>query len=195
MNVFDISQEVFSCRVYQGDPFPKGEKIKDLQRGDLYNLSSFSMCAHNGTHVDAPAHFLGDGKTVDQLSLESFVGTCFVTFHSGDVTREVADSILKQAQAAGAGERILIGGKCTVTEDGARVFAASQVRLLGNESQSVGPEDSPMAVHRILMERDIILLEGIVLDHVPQGVYLLCAAPLNLNGFEGSPCRACLIQR
>lgn len=194
MKIFDISQEVLSCRVYEGDPSPKGEKMKDMTRGDSYNLSAFSMCAHNGTHVDAPAHFLEGGITVDQLPLESFVGPCYVTFHEGNVTEEIAISILNQAQRVGGGERILIGGNCTVTEEGAKVFAAAQVRLIGNESQSVGPENSPMAVHRILLEEKIVLLEGIVLSHIPQGVYLLSAAPLNLKDFEGSPCRAFLLQ-
>ena len=61
MKIHDISQEVFGCDVYPGDPKPIKTKISSIPDGDLYNLSSFSMCAHNGTHVDAPAHFLKDG--------------------------------------------------------------------------------------------------------------------------------------
>ena len=66
--------------------------------------------------------------------------------------------------------------------------------LLGNESQTVGPEDAPMEIHLILLGADVVLLEGIRLAEVPEGVYLLNAAPLNLSGADGSPCRALLIK-
>ena len=57
MKVYDISQEVFSCVVYPGDPMPEKEVLRSMTEGELYNLSAFRMCAHNGTHVDAPYHF------------------------------------------------------------------------------------------------------------------------------------------
>ena len=79
------------------------------------------------------------------------------------------------------------------TEEAAKVFAEAEILLLGNESQTVGPEDAPMAVHLILLGADVILLEGIRLAAVSEGVYLLNAAPLNLSGADGSPCRAVLI--
>ena len=64
MKIYDISQEVFSCGVYPGDPKPEKQTLCATADGELYNLTAFSMCAHNGTHVDAPYHFLHDGKTV-----------------------------------------------------------------------------------------------------------------------------------
>ncbi|MBQ6824956.1 MAG: cyclase, partial [Clostridia bacterium] len=72
-------------------------------------------------------------------------------------------------------------------------FASSNILLLGNEPQSVGPQETPMAVHLALLSADVILLEGIRLSAVPEGVYFLNAAPLNLAGTDGSPCRAVLI--
>ena len=159
--------------------------------GDLYNLSFFAMCAHNGTHVDAPFHFLHDGKTVDQIDLSHFVGDCFVARHEGDVTAADAENILKKADGA---ERILIAGNATVTIEAAEVFAAGGIKLLGNEGQTVGPENAPMQVHLILLRREIALLEGIVLQGIPEGQYFLSAAPLNLGGADGAPCRAYLIQ-
>ena len=77
--------------------------------------------------------------------------------------------------------------------EAARVFASSDILLLGNESQTVGPQDTPMEVHLVLLGADVILLEGIRLAEVPEGVYFLNAAPLNLSGADGSPCRAVLI--
>ena len=81
-----------------------------------------------------------------------------------------------------------------MTEAAAKVFAAAGIRLLGNESQTVGPEEAPAAVHRILLGAEVVLLEGIRLSEVPEGVYLLHAAPLNLGGADGAPCRATLIK-
>ena len=190
MKIIDISQEVFSCAVYPGDPTPEKQVLYSTGEDDLYNLTSFAMCAHNGTHVDAPFHFLHNGKTVDQLDLSHFVGDCFVARHAGDVSAADAEGILTNA---GGAERILIAGKATVTAEAAQVFAAGGIKLLGNEGQTVGPEDAPMQVHLILLRWEIALLEGIVLDKVPEGRYFLSAAPLNLGGADGAPCRAYLI--
>ena len=190
MKIYDITQEVFSCAVYPGDPAPEKQTLCATDAGDLYNLTAFSMCAHNGTHIDAPFHFLGDGKTVDQMELSNFVGDCFVARHEGRVTAADAEAILARADVA---ERILIAGNITVTAEAAEVFAGSGIKLLGNESQTVGPADAPMQVHKILLSRQIALLEGAVLKNVPEGRYFLSAAPLNLAGADGAPCRAYLI--
>ena len=72
MKIYDISQEVFSCRVYPGDPAPERKLLSSMEKGDLYNLTAFSMCAHNGTHVDAPFHFLKGGKAIDAMDPEVF---------------------------------------------------------------------------------------------------------------------------
>ncbi len=192
--IIDISQEVFSCNIYPGDPEPVCHNIESMEEGALYNLSAFTMCAHNGTHVDAPRHFLKNGETIDQVDLEAFVGDCYVKRHEGDVLENDAKDILRCAEAAGIKDKILISGNAVITEEAAQVFANARIRLIGNESQSVGPVDSPMAVHLILLGAKIVLLEGLVLKDVPDGKYFLCAAPLNLAGCEGAPCRAILIK-
>ena len=192
MIIYDISQEVFSCAIYPGDPKPEKQTLCSTDSGDLYNLTAFSMCAHNGTHIDAPFHFLRNGKTVEQLDLSIFVGECCLIRHAGDISAADAAEILKKA---GGIPRILIGGKATVTADAAMVFAAGNICLIGNESQSVGPESAPMAVHQLLLGQNIALLEGIVLKDIPEGRYFLSAAPLNLSGADGAPCRAYLIKK
>jgi len=191
--LIDITQELFACHVYPGDPSPERITLMSLENGDSCNLTGLKMCAHNGTHVDAPCHFVRDGKTIDQMGLAPFVGDCFVARHEGDVLAADAEKILKRAKDAGADRRILVAGKATVTESAARVFAEAGLMLLGNESQTVGPEDAPMQVHLILLGKECVLLEGVVLDGVEEGRYFLSAAPLNLGGCEGAPCRAYLI--
>ena len=195
MKIYDISQEVFCCQVYTGDPAPEKQLLSSMENGDLYNLTAFSMCAHNGTHIDAPFHFLKNGKTVDKIDMEACVGKVYVAEHHGIVSRDDAAEILKKAkeQDPEAAKRILIKGAAEVSAEAAKVFAASKLLLLGNESQTVGPEDAPMEVHLILLGASVILLEGIRLAEVSEGVYYLSAAPLNLSGADGSPCRAILI--
>ncbi len=195
MKIYDISQEVFSCRVYPDHPGPTKSALSSIEKGDVCNLTAFSMCAHNGTHIDAPFHFLNNGKTVDAISLDAFVGMAYVAEHRGVVTGDDASGILEKARAQNpeAARRILIKGEAEVSAEAARVFASSEIFLLGNESQTVGPEDAPMEVHLILLRAGVVLLEGIRLAEVPEGVYFLSAAPLNLSGADGSPCRAFLI--
>ena len=195
MTIYDISQEVFSCQVYTGDPAPQKEVLSSTEKGDLYNLTAFSMCAHNGTHIDAPFHFIRDGKTVDEICLDSLVGMAYVAEHQGIVSGDDAAEIIKKAkeQDPEVAKRILIKGIAEVSSEAAKVFASSEILLLGNESQTFGPENAPMEVHMILLGADIVLLEGVRLEDVSEGVYLLSAAPLNLSGADGSPCRAVLI--
>ena len=195
MKIYDITQEVFSCQVYPGDPKPEKKILKSMANGEVYNLTSFSMCAHNGTHIDAPFHFIKDGKTVDEICLDAVVGMAYVAEHHGIVTCEDAAKMLEKAkkQNTEAAKRILIRGNVEVSLEAAKVFAASNILLLGNEPQSIGPQNAPMAVHLALLGANVILLEGIRLSEVSEGVYLLNAAPLKLLGADGSPCRAILI--
>ena len=213
MKIYDISQEVFSCTVFPGDPQPKREVMMKIAEGAVCNLTALSMCAHNGTHVDAPYHFIDDGKTIEQVDMERFIGWAFVADHEGEVSAEDACAILQKARVAGgakvnsvsgnglsgavqeeASKRILIKGKSVVTLEAAEVFAEAGVLLLGNESQTVGPEDAPMQVHLTLLGAQVVLLEGVRLESVPEGVYLLHAAPINLGGADGAPCRATLME-
>lgn len=195
MKIYDISQEVFGCQVYAGDPMPEKELLSSMEKGDPYNLTAFRMCAHNGTHIDAPFHFIKGGKTVDSIDLDTFVGLAYVAEHHGVVSADDVAAILENAkkQSPEAAKRILIKGDAEVSSEAAKIFAASNMRLLGNESQTVGPENAPMEVHRILLGAGVVLLEGIRLAEISEGVYFLNAAPLNLSGADGAPCRAVLI--
>ena len=191
--IIDISQEVFSCRKFPGDPPPTYRRLTNMDDGADYNLTEFTMCAHNGTHVDAPYHFINDGKPIDRLGLLAFVGECYVVRHDGDISAEDVIGIMEKARGAEAEKRILIAGKATVTAEAARAFAQAGIMLIGNESQTVGPENAPKEVHLILLGAGIVLLEGIELGDVVEGKYFLSAAPLNLGGADGAPCRAYLM--
>lgn len=193
--IYDITQPLFECTVFPGDPRPEKEEVMRIERGDICNLTAFHMCAHNGTHVDAPYHFINDGKGIDQVDLTKFIGMAYVEKHNGEVSAEDAKEMLRKAKELhdGAEKKILIKGKATVTLEAAKVFAEAKVDLVGNESQTVGPENAPMEVHLVLLGAEVVLLEGIRLEKVPDGVYFLNCAPLNLTATDGSPCRAVLI--
>jgi arylformamidase len=188
MKIIDISQELFSCNVYPGDTPPAFERVKTAER-DGYNLTNVTMCVHNGTHIDAPCHFIAGGKAVDGLDLSVFYGKCTVAEFSGVIGAGDAAPVLETCQ-----ERLLLKGGCEISGAAAELIAKSRVRLIGVEGQSVGGVDAPMNVHLILLGAGIIPLEGLNLSAAAPGEYTLAAFPLNMSGSDGSPVRAVLIE-
>lgn len=192
--IIDITQNIFECKVFPGDPAPSARLVRSFENGDFCNLTEFSMCAHNGTHVDAPLHFIRGGKSIGEVGIEPFVGDCYVARHDGDVLARDAERMLAAARSAGASERILIAGEATLTPEGAEVFASAGIKLYGNESQTVGWGETQETVHHILLGAGLVLLEGAVLRGVEEGKYFLSAAPIYLGRCEGAPCRAYLMK-
>ena len=174
--IYDITQELFGSLTYPGDTKPERIAVRRMEDGELYNLSDIKMCAHNGTHVDAPRHFVRDGKSIDELDLTACIGTCQVC--SGVSALLCAES-----------ERVLLRGMEELDEDIAEKLLSKNIKLLGIEGQSVGNA----SVHRTLLSREIVILEGIRLDGVTDGNYFLFAAPLKLGDCDGAPCRAILL--
>ena len=179
MIIKDIAQEVFHAEVYPGDPTPGFERIKSMEQGDVCNLTRFWMCAHNGTHVDAPAHFVRDGRTVDHMNLEDCIGTVWVMDGGAGWEQRIPDGYV----------RILVRGFEDVTLEQAHVLVEKGIRLIGTETQKMGDQD----VHRLLLGHGVVLLEGIRLQAAPNGKAFLCAQPINLGGAEGAPCRPVLL--
>ena len=181
MRIIDITQELFSCRVYPGDLAPSFERVREMPR-DVCQVTNLSLCAHNGTHMDAPLHFIENGQAVDETPLDVFYGPCRVLV---DFDEALA--------ACKSEERLLLKGPAEITEERAKQIADTGLRLLGVESQSVAPPGETARVHQILLGAGMILLEGLVLSDVLPGSYTLAAFPLKLAGCEGSPVRAVLI--
>ena len=179
MIIKDLAQEVFHAEVYPGDPTPGFEKIKSMEKGDVCNLTRFWMCAHNGTHVDAPAHFVRDGRTVDEMNLEDCIGTVCVMDGGAGWEQKIPEGY----------QRILVRGFEDVTLEQAQVLIEKGIRLIGTETQKMGDQD----VHRLLLGHGVVLLEGVRLQNVPNGKAFLCAQPINLGGAEGAPCRPVLL--
>jgi len=195
MKIYDISQEVFSCHVYPGDDIPSKTEVQRISNGDLYNLTNFSMCAHNGTHIDAPFHFIENGDTIEKIPLFKTVGYCCVITFNGIIHSSDARLIIQKAEKSrfDSAKRILLKGNASVTSEAASIFSDYGIDLIGVESQSVGVPDQTMEVHKILLQKGIVLLEGIDLSKIVDGEYFLNAAPISLGGSDGAPCRAILI--
>lgn len=191
MKYYDITQELFSSNVYPGDKAPKYTRISDMEDGKVCNITELEMNAHNGTHVDAPRHFVKDGLTIEQLPLETLIGECEVVSFDCPVKREELEKLRLSERGV---KRLLCKGKCYLTAEAAKYLSECGILLVGVETQSIGAVESPAEVHVELLSHGIIALEGIVLDDVPCGKYTLFAAPIKLGGSDGAPCRAVLIE-
>jgi Predicted metal-dependent hydrolase len=188
MKIYDITQELFTGRVFPGDPAPSYERVLKIAKGDVVNLTNVVMGTHNATHLDAPYHFYDNGKTVEQLDLDRCIGPCTVIEVANDISEEELAKVLDRSQ-----KRVLIKGETVVTLERAKLFNQYGILLLGVEGQSVGPVEGPMAVHLELLGKEVVLLEGLVLQEVATGDYFLSAAPIKLGGSDGAPCRATLL--
>lgn len=189
MKIYDISQEMFSSAVYPGDPVPVKTPFCEINKGSFYNLTSLSLSTHNGTHIDAPYHFYTDGKTIDQIALEKCIGPCSVVNMSGVIGRAEMLPILQKSK-----KKLLIRGVIELTLEAAKAMNESALDLIGVEGLTVGPFDAPMPVHLELLGKEVVILEGLVLQDVPEGEYILSAVPLKLGDCDGAPCRAVLME-
>ncbi len=190
MKLWDISRELLTAPVYPGDPAPAATRLQQMSFGDTCNLTALSLCAHNATHLDAPLHFVPDGDGVDTVELTHCCGPCRVIAHEGVLTGDKAEELLSKHSAA---ERVLFKGDVTVDTSAAYVLTDAGVRLVGVEAPSVAAADRSEAVHRHLLGSGVLILEGLDLSAVAEGVYFLFAAPLKIAGCDGAPVRAVLV--
>lgn len=171
--MIDITQELFSGKVFDGDTAPSYRRVRSYER-DGYSLTDVTFCAHNGTHLDAPSHFIQGGKTADQVILSRLVGKCAVCSQ-----RNIPFNDLP--------ERLVIKGTFCLTVGQAEQIA-ERCLLIGCEEQSVGDE----SIHRILLGAEVAVLEGLDLSEAEEGEYELIALPMKLGGADGAPVRAVL---
>lgn len=171
MKIYDISQELFSSHVYPGDKAPKRTLVSDMTKGASCNVSELEMNAHNGTHMDAPRHFVRDGKTIDELELDRLIGSCAVVSAEGAVEPEFVREVCRKYDV----KRILLKGECHLTKAAADILSECGIVLVGVESQSIATYDDPVTVHVSVLGQGIAALEGLVLTEVPDGNVFLFA--------------------
>jgi len=167
------------------------------------NVSAFTASTHTGAHADAPLHYDPNGKPIDLVSLDAYLGPCLLI--DGRDCGALIEPDFVEAHVPEGTERVLFRTYAAFphgawTSDFTAVHPASitalatlGVRLIGLDSPSLDPQDSKtMDAHMAVLHTDMRVLEGLVLDEPPPGVYELIALPLRLAGLDASPVRAVL---
>jgi len=192
MLLYDISTDVLTAQVYEGDPAPTLEYIKSTENGDDYNLSVLNTCMHTGTHVDSPYHYDSDGSKIEDMKLSVFYGKCTVVTIKGILTGEDMERLLPYCKR----RLILHGdGEAYLSYSAAVVIADSGICLIGTDGISVSTEFDEYRTHMEFARSNIAVLEGLDLTGIRDGEYTLCAFPIKVKGAEAAPCRAVLMEQ
>jgi arylformamidase len=191
---------------YPGDPPFELEAIRSLAE-DRYRLSRLVLSTHAGTHVDAPAHFLDGGATVDQLPLEILLGKARVVELSSRERVERADMealdlrddlrVLLKTRMSGQMLRTAYQeDHLYVTVDAAHYLAQAGIKLVGFDYLSIdraGSADFP--AHHALLGKGVVVVEGLDLSEVEPGEYDMTCLPLRVGGGDAAPARVVLRSR
>ena len=204
MKLYDISLTLSpqSIRWVTAQPLELIER-KRMSRGDPNNSSSVHTSVHAGTHVDAPFHFVPNGRTIESLPLETFIGPARVC--AVEPRRRITATDVAKAELQGE-SRVLFKTRnsnllkkgvydptfAPFSVDGADALVKLGVKLVGLDYLSAAAADEQVPVHRAFLDHGVILLEGIDLSDVPAGRYELFCPPVKLAGSDGAPCRAVL---
>jgi arylformamidase len=192
--------------VYPGNPEIRITPQQEIAKGGSSNVSSLAFGSHTGTHVDAPKHMIDDGMTIDQVALDVLMGPAMLVAVPDNVMA-VGEEQLRLHELKGH-SRILIKTRNSgfirdrefvrdytyLAPDGARYLASLGVKLVGVDYFSIEQFHSGHhATHLTLLERGIVIVEGLDLSAPPMGPYELRVLPLRLQGLDGAPARAVLV--
>lgn len=188
--------------VFPGDVKFRRQKSLDFEQGHHLRLSSITSTLHLGAHADSAGHYHAQGAGIEERDLRLYLGRCQVVRvynGSGRIQKSDLDNFHVQAT------RILFRTDSfpdpnhwnsdfrSFAPELLSELADKGVRLVGIDTPSVDPENSKaLESHQILYQRDIAVLEGLVLSHVQEGLYTLVAPPLRIVGADASPVRALL---
>lgn len=201
--IIDVSMPIHEkMPVYAGDPKPSMEWAKSLPDDSSF-VTKLSFGAHTGTHVDAPMHFKIDGLRLDQVPLDSFVGTALIV----DATHETEKVTLKtvQGQKVKKGDIVLFKTRNSsenffrndfvyLDTDAANFLVGFGVKTIGVDGLSVDRYKSGNhPTHHALLDNGVAIIEGLCLKEAPVGRHFFVCLPLKLQGTEAAPARAVLL--
>ncbi|MEK7731889.1 MAG: cyclase family protein [Planctomycetota bacterium] len=201
--IYDITPPVTaSLAVWPGDTPPSREVLCDLKRGDSVTLSTLRATVHLGAHADAPSHYGLAAPAIDERVLEYYLGPCQVMrVNVARNSRVSLDDLVGSIQAPRV---LLVTGTFpdpTVFNEDFAALAPQLVDALHDRGVILVGIDTPsvdlfsskdLPAHNRFLHHDMAILEGLVLNGVPNGIYELIALPLKLVGFDASPVRAIL---
>jgi arylformamidase len=208
MRTYDVTLAITSdMPVWPGDTSPILELMDSIDAGDTANTSQIKMGVHTGTHVDAPHHFMNDGRTVEGLQLDTLIGRAYV-LHLPEAEMITA-AVLEAAEIPPRTRRLLFKTRnseywarnvrqfqtdfVAISPDGAEYLVDRNVKLVGVDYLSVAPFKAGTPTHRILLGAGVVVLEGLNLSKVSQGRYTLHCLPLKIAGSDGAPARVILV--
>lgn len=210
--IIDISLDIGpDLMTWPGDPGIEIVPSSRLDKGDPANVSQLRLGTHTGTHVDPPWHFVEGGATVDQLDLSVMCGEAFVA-NLGDASGAVGPAVFEAAGIPVGVERVLLKTQnsslwrtrpmvfpdeaVSVSGEGAAWIVERGIKLVGIDFLSVEAEKSTdHATHKTLLGAGVVVVEGLDLDAVAPGMYDLICLPLRIEGGDGAPARAVLLQK
>jgi arylformamidase len=204
MKIYDISMTVTpDIPVYKGrvEKRPHFSTDSDFQTGTAYE-TRINMNLHTGTHIDAPLHFVEGGGTIDGIPLEKFVTRCRVVdvthVESGISAQDLEGKGIERGdfvllKSRNSFEDLLEGDFVYLEGTGARYLTDKGIVGVGSDSLGIERAQPKHETHKTLLEAGIVILEGLRLAGVPEGEYLLVAAPVKICA-EAAPARAMLIE-
>ena len=205
MNVIDISWPLAAdMTTYKNRGGFEVKAIKDFGKENVRE-SELTINVHTGTHIDAPSHFLKDGKSIDQMPLGQVVGPCKVLDLS-EIETSISEEDLKNHDIA-AGDILLFKTKNSslpatgpfntsfvfLDESGAHYLTQKQVRAVGIDYLGIERDQAGHGTHKALFGASVTVIEGLRLEHVEPGEYFLMCLCLALQGCEAAPARALLL--
>jgi arylformamidase len=209
MKIIDISWPISKATTgYKDRSIVAIDEIKNFNR-DGVRETSLHVSSHSGTHIDAPSHFLREGKTIDELPLERTIGDCVVLDMTTCAERITRDCLMAHDDDIVEGGIVLLR---TANSDlnptdkfsphfiyleasGAIYLVEKKIKAVGIDYLGVEHSQPGHPTHENLMHGDITIIEGLRLGHVPPGAYFLVCLPLNVIGVEAAPARAILIDQ
>lgn len=205
MNLYDISLPISSkMPVYNNDTARKPVLSFSKQViSDGVTNGKIEMDLHTGTHIDAPLHMLAGGASIDETSLTSVVTSCRV-ISLVQVEEQITEEDLIPFEIK-AGEFILFKTKNSfmdtfnpkfiyLTQEAASYLAEIGIKGIGLDGMGIERNQKGHPSHKILFNKNCVILEGIRLKLVEPGQYKLIALPLKIVGAEASPVRAILVE-
>lgn len=210
MKIYDITVPISRATpIYEGDPGVEITPFKAIGDGDTANVSHISLGVHTATHVDAPNHFIDGARRVHELDPNKLIGRCRVVKvpddiiaiepeHVGDI--DGVERVLfktRNSEFWATPEDGFRADFTYITSATARLLVENDIVLVGIDYLSIekgGSQNHP--VHITLLEKEIVILEGIDLREVPPGDFELICAPMKYAGAtgDGAPARTFLRQ-
>lgn len=169
-----------------------------IENGQQRNRSAFSMETHVGTHVDAPLHFIENGKSIDQMPIHQLVGPAQVIEvpFPKTVSAQFLHSRLDDAKIAifKFGRKRLDRKHPYFSVDGVKLLSEQGVKAVGTDNYNIDSESTEWEIHHAMLGREFMVIEGLKLDKVIPGFYKFICFPLLIKGGEAAPARAILIK-